>query len=174
MDDASVDTVVSGLVLNFVPEAPAAVAEMRRVVGPGGVVAAYVWDYAGGMQLMQRFWTAAGEFDPGVRDLDEGLRFTLCRPDALRGLFTGAGLTDVVVEEVVVPTVFADFDDYWSPFLGGTGSAPAYAVSLPEQDRATLREHLRATLPAEPDGSIHLTARAWAVRGRAGSSHDAS
>jgi SAM-dependent methyltransferase len=171
LDDASADVLVSGLVLNFVPDAVAAVAEMRRVVGPPGVVAAYVWDYAGGMQLMQRFWAVAGELDPTVRELDEGLRFSLCRPDALRELFSGAGLTDVAVDEIVVPTVFADFDDYWSPFLGGTGPAPAYAVSLPEADRAALRETLRGRLPVEPDGSIHLTARAWAVRGRVASSH---
>jgi trans-aconitate methyltransferase len=171
LDDASAEVLVSGLVLNFVPDPPAAMAEMRRVAVPGGIVAAYVWDYAGGMQLMQRFWTAAGELDPAARSLDEGLRFSLCRPDALRQLFGDAGLTDVAVEGIVVPTVFADFDDYWSPFLGGTGPAPAYAVSLPEAERAALRETLRGRLPVESDGSIHLTARAWAVRGRVASSH---
>jgi SAM-dependent methyltransferase len=166
VDDVAVDAVVSGLVLNFVPDPPAALAEMRRVVRPDGVVAAYVWDYTEGMQLMRRFWDAAAELDPGVRDLDEGLRFPLCRPEPLGELFTEAGLADVAVEEIVVPTVFADFDDYWTPFLGGTGPAPAYAVQLSEAERAALRESLRSSLPTEPDGSIHLTARAWAVRGR--------
>ena len=165
-DDAAFDAVVSGLVLNFVPDPPAALAEMRRVVRPDGVVAAYVWDYTEGMQLMRRFWDAAADLDPAVRDLDEGLRFPLCRPGPLGELFTEAGLADVAVEEIVVPTVFADFDDYWTPFLGGTGPAPAYAVQLPEAERAALRESLRSSLPTEPDGSIHLTARAWAVRGR--------
>jgi SAM-dependent methyltransferase len=171
VDDASVDVVVSGLVLNFVPEPAAALVEMRRAATPGGTVAAYVWDYAGAMQLMRHFWDAAAERDPTAADLDEGLRFPLCRPGPLRSLFTGAGLDDVVVGEIVVPTVFADFDDYWTPFLGGTGPAPAYAMSLGEADRNALREILRARLPTADDGSIQLTARAWTVRGRSGSSH---
>jgi SAM-dependent methyltransferase len=172
-DDAAFDAVVSGLVLNFVPDPAAALAEMRRVARSEGTVAAYVWDYADGMQLMRRFWDAAADLDPAVRDLDEGLRFPLCRPHALRELFSSAGLVDVAVEEIVVPTVFADFDDYWTPFLGGTGPAPAYAAHLTEPDRAALRESLRSRLPADADGSIPLTARAWAVRGRC-SSHAAS
>ena len=69
--------------LNFVPDLAAALREMRRVTRPRGVIAAYVWDYADGMQLMRRFWDAAAELDPRVRDLDEGLRFTLCRPEPL-------------------------------------------------------------------------------------------
>jgi hypothetical protein len=81
------------------------------------------------------------------------------------GLFADAGLADVVVRSIEVPTTFRDFEDYWSPFLGGQGPAPAYTVSLPEDRRAALRERLRATLPTAPDGSIRLTARAWAVRG---------
>jgi SAM-dependent methyltransferase len=165
-DDAAFDAVVSGLVLNFVPDPAAALAELRRVSRRDGIVAAYVWDYAEGMQLMRMFWDVAAGHDPAVRDLDEGLRFPLCRPEPLRELFAGAGLADVAVEEIVVPTVFADFDDYWTPFLGGTGPAPAYTVSLPEADRVALRERLRGRLPVGPDGSIHLTARAWAVRGR--------
>jgi SAM-dependent methyltransferase len=170
-DAAAFDAVVSGLVLNFVPDPAGALDELRRVTRPGGIVGAYVWDYADGMQLMRHFWDAAAERDPVARDLDEGMRFPLCRPGPLRDLFTGAGLEDVVVEEIVVPTVFADFDDYWSPFLGGTGPAPAYAMSLSEPDRAALREMLRTRLPVQRDGAIALTARAWAVRGRSPSSH---
>ncbi|MGY1808020.1 class I SAM-dependent methyltransferase [Blastococcus sp. SYSU D00669] len=172
--DGSVDVVVSGLVLNFVPDAAAALAEMRRVAAPGGLIAAYVWDYAGGMELMRHFWAAAAERDPVVGDLDEGLRFALCRPGPLRRLFEDAGLDGVAVGEVVVPTVFADFDNYWTPFLGGTGPAPAYAAALGEPDRAALRELLRRRLPVAEDGSIRLTARAWAVQGRSGSSHGTS
>ena len=77
-----------------------------------------------------------------------------------------AGLDDVAVRAVDVPTVFRDFDDYWSPFLGGQGPAPSYAMSLTEERRAALRNRLRASLPASDDGSIRLIARAWAARGR--------
>jgi SAM-dependent methyltransferase len=163
--DGEFDAVVSGLVLNFVPDQPKAVAEMRRAAPPGGKVAVYVWDYAGEMQLMRRFWNAAAALDPVARELDEAMRFLVCRPDPLRALFASAGLHDVETRAIDVPTVFADFDDYWSPFLGGQGPAPGYCMKLPEAARAALRERLRATLPAARDGKIHLTARAWAVRG---------
>src|SRR5829696_937902 len=152
------DGVVSGLVLNFVPDPAATVAEMARVARPGGTVAAYVWDYSGGMELMRRFWDAAVALDPAARDLDEGRRFgAICRPEILASLFRGVGLRRVETCAVDVPTLFRDFDDYWTPFLGGQGPAPGYAMALGE-DR-------RADLPIAADGSIPLVARAWAVRG---------
>jgi SAM-dependent methyltransferase len=157
------DAVVSGLVLNFVPHPERALAEMVRVVQPDGTVGLYVWDYADEMQLMRRFWDAATALDPGVHDRD----YPLCRPEPLERLFLSAGLEDVAVRSIDVPTVFRDFDDYWAPFLGAQGSAPSYAMSLSEPQRVALREHLRATLPTESDGAIRLIARAWAVRGRA-------
>ncbi|MGY1688696.1 class I SAM-dependent methyltransferase [Geodermatophilus sp. SYSU D01105] len=166
--DASVDAVVSGSVLNFVPDPAAALAEMQRAARPGAVVAAYVWDYAEGMQVIRSFWDAATACDPAAHALDEGVRFPGCAPQPLRALFTGAGLADVAVEEIVVPTVFDDFDDLWTPFLGGTGPAPAYAASLGEEARTALRETLRARVPTADDGSIRLIARAWAVHGRKG------
>lgn len=168
---ASFDVVVSGLVLNFVPEPPAALDQMARVVRPGGNVAVYVWDYAGGMQMMRYFWDSAAELNPAAAELSEGLRFPLCRPGPLEQLFGDAGLNNVEVRPIDIPTVFRDFDDYWSPFLGGQAPAPLYAMSLDDERRTELRERLRATLPTEADGSIRLTARAWAVRGvSAGSS----
>jgi SAM-dependent methyltransferase len=164
-DPATFDAVVAGLVLNFVPEPREAVAEMARVARPGGTVAAYVWDYAEGMQMMRHFWDAAAELDPRARELDEGSRFTLCRPDPLADLFRSADLHNVEVCAIDVPTVFRDFDDYWSPFLGGQAPAPAYAMSLSQERRAALRERIRANLPTNAEGEHHLTARAWAVRG---------
>jgi SAM-dependent methyltransferase len=162
---ATVDVVVSGLALNFVPEPAAALAEFVRVARPGATVAAYVWDYAEGMALMRYLWDAAAELDPANAGLDEQLRFPVCRPEPLRLLWTDAGLTEVTVTPIDVPTVFADFDDYWSPFLGGQGPAPAYVMSLPEERRAALRALVHARLPIAADGSIPLIARAWAVRG---------
>lgn len=163
---AAVDAAVSGLVLNFVPDPAQAVREMARVTRPGGRVAAYVWDYAEGMELIRRFWDAAAALDPAAAALDEGRRFPLCRPEPLAGLLRNAGLAEVEARPLRVPTVFRDFDDYWTPFLGGQGPAPGYAMSLDEPGRAALREALRARLPAAADGSIALTARAWAVAGR--------
>ena len=120
------------------------------------------------MQMMRRFWDAATALDPpDAGGKDEALRFPLCRPGPLRALFEGAGLRGVEVAAVEVPTVFRDFDDYWTPFLGGGAPAPAYCMSLEEDRRAALRDRLRATLPTEPDGSIRLSARAWAVQGTA-------
>ena len=166
LDDASVDVVVSALVLNFVPDQPAALAEMARVTRrPGGTIAAYVWDYAGKMEMMRVFWDAAVELDSNAAPLDEGIRFPLCRPEALERLFTGAGLNGVEVEPIDIPTPFTSFDDYWQPFLGGQGPAPAYAMSLDENGRARLRDRIRERVPTDANGSIALTARAWAARG---------
>ncbi len=164
-DSGTFDAAVSGLVLNFVAQPDRAVAEMRRVTRSGGVVAAYVWDYAGGMQMMRHFWDAAIALDPKASELDQGRRFPICHPSALSQLFGSAGLHDVEVRPIEVPTVFRDFDDYWSPFLGGQGPAPSYLMSLRDEPRAALRERIRAGLPQVPDGSISLVARAWAVRG---------
>ncbi|WP_117215723.1 class I SAM-dependent methyltransferase [Allorhizocola rhizosphaerae] len=163
--DNTFDAVVSGLALNFVPDPDSAVTGCARVARPGGLVAAYVWDYAAGMGMMRHFWDAAVELDPAASSLDEGLRFPLCQPLALQTLWSACGLESVAVEGIEVPTVFASFGDYWRPFLGGQGPAPGYVMSLPEDRRTALRDLLRSRLPSNPDGSIALTARAWAVRG---------
>ncbi|GAA0902028.1 class I SAM-dependent methyltransferase [Virgisporangium ochraceum] len=164
--DDRFDVVVSGLALNFVTDPARAAAEFVRVTVPGGTVAAYVWDYAEGMEMMRLFWDAAAAVDPAGADLDEGTRFPICNPDPLRDLWTGAGLSDVEVRGIGIPTVFRDVDDYWQPFLGGQGAAPGYLASLPPDRQAALRDTLLRSLPVEPDGSVRLTARAWAVRGR--------
>ena len=164
LDDAAVDVVVSGLVLNFVPDQRAALAEMARVTGNRGTIGAYVWDYAGKMELMRFFWDAAVELNPEAAKIDEGIRFPLCRPEALVELFESAGLNGVEVTALDIATPFASFEDYWRPFLGGQGPAPAYAMSLDETARARLRDRIRERMPVEADGSISLTARAWATR----------
>lgn len=166
LDARSVDVVVSGLMVNFVPRPEAALAEMARVVRPGGCVAIYVWDYREGMELMRYFWDAAVELDPQALDSAEGRRFSICQPEPLKALFEQAGLGQVEVHALDVPTPFRDFDDYWSPFLGGQGPAPSYAMALPEAQHARLRERIRETLPHNPDGSISLHARAWGVKSR--------
>jgi SAM-dependent methyltransferase len=165
LDDTTFDVVVSGLVLNFLPDLDTALAEMSRVAVDGGVIGGYVWDYAGRMELMQWFWQAATELDPRAAALDEGARFEDFTPEGLTWRFASAGLVDAEAGSIEVPTRFADFDDYWTPFLGGQGVAPAYAMSLDEHARDRLRERLRELVPTEPDGSISLVARAWAVRG---------
>ncbi|MGW6378340.1 class I SAM-dependent methyltransferase [Rhodococcus sp. NPDC055112] len=163
--DGELDRVVSALVLNFVPDPRAALAEMIRVTRPAGLVASYVWDYADGMGMIRRFWDAATELDPAAAAVDEGRRFPLCRPEPLRELFGSAGLTGVRVGQVEVDTVFADFEDFWRPFLGGQGPAPGYCASLPEDHRAALRERLRTTTPRNASGAVALRARAWTVDG---------
>lgn len=165
VEDSTYDATVSGLVLNFVPHPDQMVAEMARATKPGGLVAVYVWDYAGEMQFMRYFWDAAVSLDPSIAELDEGRRFPVCNPEALSGLFYRAGLSSVEVQPIDIETHFKDFDDYWLPFLGGQGSAPAYTMSLNEENRAQLRERIRTALPFAPDGSIPLWARAWAARG---------
>jgi SAM-dependent methyltransferase len=164
-EDASFDYVVSGLVLNFVPDAKKGLAEMQRVSAPSGEVATYVWDYAAGMQMLRFFWDAARGIDPDAAHLDEGRRFPMCRPEALEELWRQAGFARVNVEPIEVSTVFSDFEDYWNPFLGGQGPAPTYALGLSDEKSQRLREQLRERLPIDAEGQIPLSARAWAVRG---------
>ena len=163
--DASVDIVVSGLVLNFVSDPVAGLAEMARVAVPGGTIGVYLWDYARGMELVRFFWDAAVALDASAGELDEGTRFPICNAAPLRELFLSAGLSGVEVTAIDIATRFSAFDDYWEPFLGGQGPAPSYAMSLGDVARARLRERLRERLPSAADGSITMTARAWASRG---------
>lgn len=163
LPDSSVDRVVSGLVLNFVPDPVAAMREMRRVLVAGGRVTAYVWDYAGGMQMLHRFWTAAAAEDSEAADLDEGARFPITREGGLERCCVEAGLDDLAARPIEVPTIFRDFDDYWTPFLGGQGPAPSYLAALASETRGRIRSRLQAELPTDPDGTIRLSARAWAV-----------
>jgi len=164
--DGEFEAVVSALALNFVPDPAKALSEFRRVLIPGGLVAVYVWDYALGMQYLQRFWDCAAELDANAAALKEGRRFALCNSGPLREALERAACSDVEVRPIDIPTTFRDFDDYWTPMLSGQGAAPAYVATLDDAARTRLRERLRESLPYREDGSIELVARAWAVRAR--------
>ena len=164
--DHRFDVAVCGLVLNFLSDQDAALREMVRVVRPGGTVALYVWDYAAHMQVMRNFFDAATLLDPAANEFDDGVKAPVCRPGPLAQLFRRAGLADVQVRAIDIPTAFRSFDEYWTPFLGGTGSAPKYCMSLDDEARRRLREAIRRRLPTGPDGEILLAARAWAAKGR--------
>lgn len=160
------DIVVSGLVLNFIPDRALALREMLRVTRPKGLIGFYVWDYpGGGMEFMRAFWTAAVALDPTARDLGEGTRFPFCTRDGLLDLATEAGLARAEATRIEIPTLFRDFDDFWRPFTLGAGPAPGYCASLGPAEQERLKEKLRADLPHAEDGSIPLKARAWAIRG---------
>lgn len=164
VDADAFDAAISGLVLNFIPEPVWMVREMERVVRPGGVVALYVWDYAGEMQMMRHFWSAAVETDPAAADLDEGKRFPIANLTALRSLFEETGLQQIVTDVIDISTTFADFDAFWHPFLLGQGPAPTYVQSLTDAARQELREAVRRRLPIQPDGTISMIARALAIK----------
>ena len=159
------DVAVSGLVLNFLPDPAATLVSIRERLRQGGTIAAYVWDYAEGMEFLRLFWEEAAALDPAAGTLDEGKRFPLCEASALASLFRSSGLAHVTTKALEIPTDFTTFDDYWMPFLKGTGPAPGYVASLDSRNRDVLRERLERRLPAGRDGRISLRARAWAVRG---------
>ena len=164
--DGEFDAAVSGLVLNFVPDPDRIVAEMRRVVRPGGTVALYVWDYAGEDAADAALLGCRRSARPGrAQSRSRASVSRSARPRRSRTCSARRGLAAVATRAIDVPTSFRDFDDFWSPFLGGQGPAPGYCRSLTAERRERLREHLRATLPTQPDGRIALVARAWAVRG---------
>jgi len=165
LDASSIDSVVSGLVINFVPQPKVAMSEMLRVTKPGGKIGVFVWDYAQGMQMLRYFWDAAVELDTTANKFDEGIRFPLCQEGQLESLLQEVGLKQVEATAIEVETIFQDFDDYWQPFLGNVGPAPSYTMSLDKKNRQKLEDKLRKALPVKHDGSISLTGKAWAVKG---------
>lgn len=167
LESNSVDAVVSGIMLNFVPQPETAIAEMIRVTKPSGRIGIFLWDYADGMEMLRYFWDTAVKLDPTAKEFDEGLRFPLCQEGQLETLVLETGLKQVEAMPIEVRTVFQNFDDYWVPFLGNVGPAPGYTMSLNLKDRQKLEDKLRETLPTEDNGSISLRARAWAVKGTA-------
>lgn len=163
--EAGYDAVVSGLALNFFPDPRSAIREQLEIAAAGGLVGAFVWDYAEGMEFLRRFWDAAASVDPAASGLDEGRRFPICDPELLESLFKSAGAGRVRVATLSVTTRFASFDDYWIPFLGSTGPAPSFVAGLSTGQVRALEQRLRGELVPGPDGAIVLQAKAWAVLG---------
>lgn len=161
--DASIDVVTSALVLNFIPDKPFALAEMRRVLKPNGLLSFYVWDYpGGGIGFIDAFWKAAAEVDKGAGALDEGKRFPFCTRDGLASICHEADFRSPVIEQIEIETLFPTFEAFWQPFMLGAGPAPGYCISLAEDRRAALKARLADVLGT--GGPISLGARAWAVK----------
>ena len=162
--DAAFDYALAQLVVNFMADPPTGVRELCRVTRPGGCVAAAVWDYAGEMTLLRRFWDAAVALDPSAAARDEGRCMPYCSPATLAGLWSAGGLAEVSVSEAVVAARYDGLDDLWQPLETGVGPAGAYVTTLSPDRRAALREELgsRLGVGAEP---FRLTARAWVAVG---------
>ena len=159
--DDAFDRALSMLVLNFVPDPAAALQQMIRVTRPCGVVAAAVWDYGDGMQMLRTFWDAAVALDPDATPRDER-HMPLCTHGALAELWRMHGLQDVDEQPLTIEMKFASFDDYWQPFLCGQGPAGVYVSSLAKSARHALESRLHERLG---DTGFRLEARAWAVSG---------
>ena len=159
--DGAFDVALAQLVVHFMTDPVRGIGEMRRVTKRGGVVAACVWDLAGGRAPLSAFWTAARELDPGVEDES---RMPGAREGHLTELFEATGLSDVEPATLTVSLEHATFDEWWDPYTRGVGPAGGYVARLDEEHRAALRERCRELLPEAP---FTLTSRAWAARGTA-------
>ena len=163
--DASFDAALSLLVFNFIPDPKKALFELRRVIRPGGKIAAAVWDYSAGMRMLRTFWDAAVHTDPAADKLDEK-HMPLCRSGELSRLWRDGGLENVREEPIDITTRFDSFSDYWDPFLLGQGPAGSYARSLSREKLLALRSEVknRLSLTSE-DVPLTMSARVWAVSG---------
>jgi SAM-dependent methyltransferase len=166
-DDRTFDAVLAQLVVQALDDAPAAAREMHRVAAAGGVVAACVWDFRGGMPLLDAYWAAARTLDPdGARDAGDDSANPWCSRDGLRRLWEGAGIAQVETAELSAGADYDGFDDAWFSFAAGAGLSGAYCRSLDDDGRAALRAEFHRRLGVSA-GPFRLAARAWAVRGRA-------
>lgn len=164
-DTASFDAACACLVLNFIPDQRAALAEMRRVVRPGGTVAAVVWDHAEGMTMLKTFWDVVDALDRGPKQAEEPN--PLLGPRELEELWQAAGLFAITIAPLVIDMAFASFDDYWQPFATGQGPAGVYVAHATPALRAQIELELRRRFSiSEPQAPFTLTARAWAIRGQ--------
>ena len=165
LPEQSRDSIVSALVLNFIPDKEKALKEMIRVSRPGGTVAFYVWDYpGGGVEFMRAFWQAAISINPEAADLAENKRFPYCTQEGLEGLASAAGLVEIESTPLEAPAIFKSFDDFWHPFTLGAGPAPGYCMNLEPEVREQLRSTLMDRLPIQNDGTIPMKIRAWGIK----------
>jgi SAM-dependent methyltransferase len=161
-DSTTFDVVLSQLVVNFMRDADAGLAEMRRVTREGGVVASCVWDYVEGMTMLRAFWDGALDVDPNAPD--EGRTMPYCNEADLGELWRHSGLQNVETGALVVEASYEDFDDYWAPFPTGLAPSGAFCASLDSERQEALRQAVFRRL-GEPQGPFTLTARAWYARG---------
>ncbi len=159
------DLVVSGFGVKFSPDLNQSISKMLNGTHPGSTIAAYVWDYTDRMDLLRIFWDTVSEIDPSAKDLDEGIRFPMCKQNILETIFRECGLDEIKSKAIDIQTNFKKFSDFWQPFLGGTGPAPFYVDSLSEIKRSALKDSLELKLKSNLDGTINLVARAWAISG---------
>jgi SAM-dependent methyltransferase len=159
--DDCFDAALAQLVVHFMDDPAAGLAEMRRVTRPDGTVVACVWDHAGGQGPLSAFWEVATELDPEVHDESD---LAGARSGDLERLFQGAGLRDVEETALSVSLEHPSFEDWWEPYTAGVGPAGVYIAKLDDERRTRLREACRAALPEPP---FVLTARAWTARGLA-------
>jgi SAM-dependent methyltransferase len=163
--EGSFDSAIAQLVVHFMTDAVAGVGEMRRVTRPGGSVVGAVWDYLGGMTLIQTFWSAAAALDASV-DVAQEQRRRYTSAGELRDLWIEVGLRDVAVKPADVAADYDDFADLWQPIEAGAGPVGAYVTRLHPDGRARLREEFRTRLGRDERTAFSLTARAWIVVGR--------
>ena len=163
-DDAAFDRVLAQLVLHFVTDPIVAAHEFRRVLRPGGVAAACVWDFAEGMQMLRLFWDAALAVDPHAPDEARTMRFG--RAGEIAELFAQAGFGEITETTLDVTSAYVGFDELWGGFLAGVGPAGSYCIGLAEQPRIDVRDELFRRL-GSPDGPFSLTATAQCASARA-------
>jgi ubiquinone/menaquinone biosynthesis C-methylase UbiE len=166
-DDAAFDRSLALLVLHFVPESQQAIAEMSRVVKPGGVVAAAVWDSYGGAPWLRMFWdTAVALFPSAASARAENLFKPMSRPREMHTVFEQADLCNVTETALMIPMEYENFEDLWSPYVAGEGQQGKYVMTLDERQRGVFEKAMRDAYEAgEPDGPRSFAAVAWACRG---------
>ena len=166
-EDDSFDAAFAQLVVNFMTDPVRGVGEMKRVVGPGGSVAACTWDYREGMTMIRVFWDAAHEIVPAeAAEYDEGKNMHYATVEELTGLWQAVGLDQVEGGQLSVTVDYEDFDDLWAPLPTGIGPAGAFCASLEPEQQQALRAALSRRL-GDPEGPFELSARAWYAVGRA-------